>query len=246
MQLIFESHCKIDLTRKSKNYTAHFVLGFDTGINSTPMKALSSYELLELESQKYPKRKNEYSLGRYIAKKSVSHFYKDTKLNQISIGRGVFNQPVLYCPNNVNNIQVSISHVSNIAVSIAFPEEHPLGIDIERISEPTVEALKEKLLEKEIDLLPLVQLDKKTGLTMLWTVKESLSKVMKTGLTVPLSIYSVKKINIFESGFICEFDHFIQYKTFSWLIDHYICTICLPKNTSFFLDIERINSLFKK
>lgn len=244
--MIFESHCKIDLTRENKSYTAYLVLGLDTGTNSAAMKyVLSSNEQIELESQKYQKRRIEYKLGRYIAKKSVSHFYKDTKLNQISIERGIFNQPVLYCPNNVKNIQVSISHTNNIAVSIAFPEEHPLGVDIEKVSDTTVEALKAKMLYKEMDLLQSVQMDKNPGLTMLWTVKESLSKVMKTGLTVPLSIYAVKKMNRVENGYICEFDHFIQYKTFSWIIDHYICTICLPKNTSFSLDIERINALLQ-
>ncbi|WP_052360696.1 4'-phosphopantetheinyl transferase family protein [Oceanobacillus manasiensis] len=239
--MIYETSCSIELARQSKIYHAYFVMGQNLGGESNLVQTLSIDELKEYNTHKYKKRMVEYSFGRYIAKKSVIHFLKNKNLNEITIGRGVFNQPVVYSSEDSKRLQVSISHVNNIAVSIVFPEEHPMGIDIEKISDDKLEALSKQLSDNEKTLLYLTNLEKSEGFTLLWTVKEAISKVMKTGLTVPLSIFSVKSIEKVNGGYISEFDQFLQYKVFSWIIDTYICSICMPRYSSFTININKVN-----
>src|SRR5690606_12688813 len=103
---------------------------------------------------KHPSKNWTYVAGRIAAKTAISQLL-ETKvaLNSFSIEAGVFEFPVV---KNLpySNIQVSISHCNERAVSLAFPEEHPMGIDVENVDNRHKEILS--LYTKDHELKQLV------------------------------------------------------------------------------------------
>ncbi|SEW51893.1 4'-phosphopantetheinyl transferase family protein [Chitinophaga arvensicola] len=156
-----------------------------------------------------------YLSGRLAAKLAASHFTQ-VPAAEICIRTGVFGQPLLYCPGH-SNIQVSIAHSGSHAIAVVFPEGHPMGVDIEdtrnaRLLSPLTPA------EATLAADPL----------LLWTAREALSKVLKTGLTIDLELLAVAAVS-FESGFlIVTFAHFPQYKAISWMAGPMACSLVLP------------------
>jgi phosphopantetheinyl transferase len=178
------------------------------------------------------KRRFSYLIGRYVAKKAVASCIKETNLRNIYIKHGVFSQPIVeYMADLGPRIQVSISHSNYLGAAIAFPDAHPMAIDIE----PTnlgnrIEDILQ-LSEMEKALINNLSIKKAISLTLLWTVKEAISKVLRTGLTTNLSLFEINSIEMSNNHFVSLFSNFYQYKAVSRLKDGYVWTIVLPKNS---------------
>lgn len=183
---------------------------------------------------KYPLRGLSYLLGRLSSKIAIEQLDNDINPQNISIVNGVFGFPVV--KGNSKNIQVNYSHSDNIGVSLAYYEEYPIGIDIEKIDFDKISIIKSYMTEREIQMVKDIDLEKE-GAFFLWTMKESLSKIIKTGLTLRLDvleIQSIKKLqdNIWESSFV----NFTQYKIISGFFNDHICSITIPRKTNFSYD----------
>ncbi|MDY0409868.1 4'-phosphopantetheinyl transferase family protein [Virgibacillus soli] len=140
-------------------------------------------------------------------------------------------QPIVKA-DEVNNIHVSITHNQDFGVAIAFPEEHPMGIDIEDVNDKNLFPLKEQMTKAEWNVYRKLNLSEIQYATMLWTAKEALSKVFKTGLMTPFFIYEIANIRQTEwSTYISNFVNFPQYKAISYLHQRSVLTIVCPKNT---------------
>lgn len=59
----------------------------------------------------------------------------------------------------MQNIQVSISHCDAIGFSTAFPEAHPMGIDVEKISPDRTDVILSQITPTEQSLLKNNRLD---------------------------------------------------------------------------------------
>ncbi|MFD5261197.1 MULTISPECIES: 4'-phosphopantetheinyl transferase family protein [Bacillus] len=184
---------------------------------------------------KFKKRLESYLVGRYAAKKAVSAFIKDERLHEIQITPGIFNQPIVK-HSSAMNVQVSISHCDSMGFAIAFSEETPIGIDIERINIDNKNILAAQMTVEEKRLAKFLSLPDETIYTLLWTAKESLSKVLKTGLTTPLEIYEINKIYISKGILYSYYQNFSQYCTASVISGQHIYSITYPKETV--LDLE--------
>jgi hypothetical protein len=68
----------------------------------------------------------------------------------------------------------------------------------------------------------------------MWTIKEALSKVLKTGMMTPMEIYQVNAIDqVLYNGFcVSTFTYFSQYKALSFPWKNTLCSIILPKETN--------------
>ncbi|MBT5954685.1 hypothetical protein HOG98_08190 [bacterium] len=232
-----------------------------------PSKLLSRSELTSFSSFKSKRRKQSYLMGRLCAKTacvSLAFNEDDILLSSIEILKGVFEFPVVSHP-QLSNIQVSISHVNGFACAIAYSERHPMSIDIECLDEKRCRTMGKKLEEDEIDCQEsFCSVNKKrlsnfintpTDLNSYfnlinWTAKESVSKVLRTGLMCPTRFYEVKACDFLpresfkdiydvfglkEGTFVCVsmFKHFSQYKVISFLDTKLgnVISICLPKKT---------------
>jgi phosphopantetheinyl transferase len=196
------------------------------------------------ETLKFNKRIKSYLFGRLAAKKAIGTLVGDDNLTKILIQAGIFTQPIVTYEDK-QNIQVSISHSEDFSVAIAFPEMHPMGIDIERMNIEQNEAIERETTESEIKLIRKTPFSYEKMLTVLWTVKEALSKVLKTGLMTPFKIYEVDKAEVQDGYILSNYKNFAQYKAISFTISDYICSITLPMKTNLSIDIRSINKTFK-
>jgi len=191
-------------------------------------------------------RKDSYLLGRVAAKMAISMIVESEAMPSVYIDQGIFMFPVVKSHLN-HSIQVSISHCNDIAIGLAFPEEHPLSVDIERIRPDIIEITREYFSTADQKLLENCRLSDPAGHTLLWTVKESLTKILRTGLTMDLTsveIQSIEKKG--DNCFISIYRNHLQYQAISFLKADYICSITLPRNTNaVWVDFKAaINSLW--
>jgi 4'-phosphopantetheinyl transferase len=105
----------------------------------------------------------------------MGHCYIDRCL--IFIQAGIFQQPVVV--SGKHNLQVSITHCDDFGAALAFPETDPMGIDIERIGPAQRAALERQMTEAEKERMNFLPVAYDMGITLLWTAKEALSKVLK-------------------------------------------------------------------
>lgn len=201
-------------------------------------------EMKYYESLKFEKRMRSFLIGRYAAKRAVSALTGETDLSKILVQAGIFTQPIITLPEHPN-IQVSISHCDHLGAALAFPEAHPLGIDLERIHLDKNEVLEKQMTPAEIELVKTQPDLYETMLTLLWTAKEALSKVIKTGLMTPMKIYEINRIEHYGNYYLSYYKNFGQYKTISFKIGNNICAIVHPLKTKLDVDITAIQSDFK-
>ena len=178
-------------------------------------------------------RANEFIISRYLAKRAVCNVNRIEALKNVEIRTGVFGHPVLTMPAGNKHNNLSISHSDYSFAVIVFEEEHPVAIDIESICPDKVKGLAYNLTEDETYLsknCPIL-------LTVLWTAKEALSKVLKCGLTVPYKILEVENIETFENYFSGQYVSFSQYQFISFFYQNNICSIVFPKKSKLAFNI---------
>lgn len=235
---------KLDLVRPEKTYKAALCCFF------YPPKAdyreLIPY--LHLQERNYynklrfEKRIRTYLMGRFVAKHAVASLTGEENLTNISIQSGIFTQPVV-TPNQ-GNIQVSITHCDPLGAALAFPEAHPMGIDLEKISFNKKEVLESQITKTEKERISDWPFSYGTGLTLLWTAKEALSKTLKTGLMTPFEIFEISEAEVYEDYTICYYKNFAQYKVLSFTIGSYMCSIVHPFKTGVRFDLNSLKRRF--
>ncbi len=204
--------------------------------------ALHIIEHKRYESFRTDVRKVSFLLGRYCAKKAIASLYNIQSLNQIYIDSGIFNQPVIKLP-NIPNMRVSISHDGVSAVALAFPEEHPMGIDIESIDGDKILEVSAHFTLHEKTLYQGLNHSKTEIDTILWTAKESLSKALKTGLTTGLEIMELGTLEMVNQRYFRgTFTHFFQYQTISVIHGDKVITLLLPRKS--IVELDKNSNLF--
>jgi phosphopantetheinyl transferase len=196
------------------------------------------------DSLRFEKRMRSYLIGRYAAKRAVAALTGETDLAKILVQAGVFTQPIVTLPDH-QNIQVSISHCDHLGTALAFPEAHPLGIDLEKIHLDKNDVLERQMTPGEIELIKAQPDFYEAMLTLLWTAKEALSKVIKTGLMTPMKIYEINRMEYHDPYFLSYYKNFGQYKAISFKIGNYICAITHPMKTKLDINITALQSDFK-
>jgi phosphopantetheinyl transferase len=222
------------LERSNKHYQAF--LGFSStdfySLLANKEQYLHQQELDLYQYFEQERRKKTFLQGRYIAKKVLSAYLHEENLKNIRIKSGVFDQPlVIY--QTLDTPMISISHTSNSAVCLACSDEHPVGIDLEAISQNSKENIGSQLTFYEKNLNVALNEEENKFYTRIWSIKEALSKVLKTGLMTPFEIFQIASIHQDSSlGFtISTFTNFSQYKGISFLWKNNVCSIILPKET---------------
>jgi 4'-phosphopantetheinyl transferase len=222
---------KIVLKRDKQNFLAGFcIIKEDMSAFEKDRHLLHPIENDYYNSLKSDKRKISYLLGRVAAKRAIAELSPLNALQSIFIDTGVFQFPVVK-NSPAPNMQVCISHCDNIGIAIAFPEHHPMGIDIERIDADKINAVKDYINDNECALAANSGLTAATGLTLVWTIKEGMSKVFKTGLMMEFKLLEIKSLEKEDSVYISTFQNVAQYKAISTVCANYVCTIVLPRNT---------------
>ncbi len=191
---------------------------------------------------RFDRRRHSYLLGRVSAKYAFKELIKNQSPDSVFIDYGIFQFPVLKYVKDGNK-QVCISHCDNIGLALVYPEEHPLGIDIEKIESKIVDTLTTQLTAEEKALLRSNNFFNDVGHTLIWTVKEALSKIFRTGLMMDFQTLEVESIKQHDGYFESSYKHCAQYKAISMVKGVYACTITVPKNTS--VDLSNFRNAFQ-
>ncbi|WP_408895210.1 4'-phosphopantetheinyl transferase family protein [Paenibacillus taichungensis] len=201
-------------------------------INDVQTQHLHQQEMLYFSGLKFEKRKFEYLAGRLAAKGAVANLINEPERREILIVPGVFNQPVVKHL-KYSNISVSITHSHGYAAAIAYQEELLLGIDIERIDLKQRGVLESQCTVNEKKQCHESLLPYDFMLTLSWTVKESLSKILKTGLSIPFQLLEISQVCLKDRMLVSSFKNFPQYCAISFYIKGFVCSIVYPKKLVF-------------
>lgn len=191
----------------------------------------------------FEKRQLSYLLGRYTAKQAIANYNENKiSLSDILIKPGIFHYPVVYGV-STDCVQISYSHCNQCCIAVAYPQVFPMSIDIESINVEHNSVIESQLTTNEKFLMQSLQESSQDLLfSLFWSVKEALSKVLRTGLTTPLEIYAISQIKKENNYWISEFKNFQQYEALSFLIGQYTCSIVFPKHSKILIDIPTIQS----
>ncbi|MFD4819112.1 4'-phosphopantetheinyl transferase family protein [Peribacillus butanolivorans] len=185
-----------------------------------------------LNLQKGIKRIIEAKKSLYCGKLAIMEFLDIglSEIKNISLLKGVFGQPVIV--NNLYlsiNLGISITHTDKTFGILIFDQLHPMGIDIETKTKTDSEFLETYLTECEKKLI------KESGGVLskeiFFSAKESLSKILKTGLTSPLQIYEISKFDIKNNSISLFYENFTQYKSTVELVKDEIRSVTFPVNS---------------
>jgi phosphopantetheinyl transferase len=193
----------------------------------------------------FPRRQFSYLLGRFCGKQAIAFLTGDANLSNIFIDNGVFQQPIVK-HKAFSNVQVSLSHTHQLGAAIAFPEEIPMAIDIEEICSKNRSAIDSQLTQRERQILSSLHSQKDDDgehLTLMWTVKEALSKVLKCGLMINFELLEINSIKKDQDFIYSTFRNFHQYETISFQIQNSYCSIVYPKKTIMGIDLKEIRSI---
>jgi 4'-phosphopantetheinyl transferase EntD len=177
----------------------------------------------------YERRRTTYLLGRYAAKIALSQLIAVGDISAIDVVPGCFQQPVVIAP-VAAPIGVSISHSTRAACAMAFPEEHPMGIDIEEVDPSRAEVMKTQFVDREIAAIGRLGDDALLS-AVIWTAKEALSKVLRCGMTVPFELLEVDTLERRGAEVSGAFRNFGQYRFESWVRDGAVVSLVLPRKT---------------
>lgn len=180
---------------------------------------------------RFLRRQQSFLLGRYAAKLALQSALLEHDLKAIEIGRGVFEQPLVSCL-SAKIPSVTISHCNEIAVALAFPAGHPMGVDIEQIDPARLIAIRSQMSPVEREWARSAGADELALSTLIWTAKEALSKALTCGLMSPMEIFNLA--GIYPLGrriWGGLFQNFGQYKFIGWISRTVAMSVVLPKKS---------------
>lgn len=139
---------------------------------------LSPRERTLYNAFRFPKRKTEWAGGRLALKRAAAALLGENNLKNIEVLPRPSGKPELLAGGNPAALAHSITHGNGFAAAAASREYRLLGVDLEKV-QPRIAGWAEMFFHPS----ELTQ----TGdafLTLLWTQKEALVKLLGTGLSV--------------------------------------------------------------
>lgn len=181
---------------------------------------------------KIERRRSSYLLGRYAAKSALAGCIgPEFDANGTLIVSGIFSQPVVQA-RTARPWGVGISHSDGLACGLAYPEEHPMAVDVEEINPARTRAMLTQIGDSEAGRArEACGGDADFAATVVWTAKEALSKALRCGMTCPYELLEIIEITADAKGCGGRFKNFGQYRFRSWRRARTVVTIVLPKRT---------------
>jgi len=148
---------------------------------------LSPAESLRLDSMRIPKRRMDWRLGRWTAKRAIARFLdlpgQRQALSTIEIRPATSGAPEAFLSGNPAPVTISISHRAGIAMCTVASCGSSLGCDVEVVEPRSFAFVADYFTVKEQTLLagvPAAARD--AAITLLWSAKESALKALREGL----------------------------------------------------------------
>ena len=220
---------RIKLQREQQQYEAALAL-VQSGAKDGELyiDKLHHKEKAIYHSHRYERRRESYLLGRLAAKQAIITLTENDRPDTFWIDSGVFQFPVVR-GGNLQNIQVSISHCRGLGFCVAFPEAHPMAVDVEKINPANAEVVASQLTNDEKLLLEKHQ--SIIDYTTIFSIKEALSKILRTGMMLEFHFLEIDTVEFEEECVLCTFKNFGQYKSYAYTKDNFVFSLVLPRKT---------------
>jgi phosphopantetheinyl transferase len=204
---------------------------------------LCTKEKLYYETLQYPLRQKSYLLGKRCAKSALFHIYPEIQANSIEITHGVFGFPYVMTPDSVK-CNISTSHSNDTGIAIVFQPSEIMGVDVEEISAARIETIRSELTANECRLVDSLKIDSAVANIMAWTIKEALSKVLRTGMLIDFKLLEIADIKATENYYVASFVNFTIFKAIAFKIDNNGCALVFPQPRTITID-PSLQSRFK-
>ena len=150
---------------------------------------LGGSERAVLAGLHFPKRRNDWRLGRWTAKQSISAFLRlqpDADLSMFEIRAAADGAPEVFLMNKPAEAAISISHSGGRSFCAAGQPDAALGCDIEQL-EPRSELLaSDYFTSEEVETIRRARItDPESEVVianLIWSAKESVLKALREGL----------------------------------------------------------------
>jgi 4'-phosphopantetheinyl transferase len=148
---------------------------------------LSAGEAQRLAGMRFPKRRDDWRLGRWTAKQAVSVYLNlpgdPGSLARIEIRPAPSGAPDVFLENAPAPVVVSISHRAGVAACAVAAPEVALGCDLEIVEQRSDAFATDYFTGGEQELLARASpADRVQLLALLWSGKESVLKALRVGL----------------------------------------------------------------
>ncbi len=161
---------------------------------------LSASELIRSNGMRFAKRRSDWLLGRWTAKRAVAAYWKAPATHRmlagIEIRSAASGAPEVFLAGEAAAVGISLSHRAGRAVCAVAPPDAALGCDLE-IVEPRSDTFVSDYFTAEEQALvrkaPWV--DQPRVVTLLWSAKESALKALGVGLRLDTRCVSVSSID---------------------------------------------------
>ena len=221
---------KLLISHENKEYSIYLgtsSLNYDVLYKESKI-FLSNSELNIFGQLKFEQKKKSFLQSRHLAKNILAKYLGEEDFREISISHGIFSHPLVNYPTD-KMPTISISHTKTQAACIVSSAIFPTGIDIERVTKNAKEnILSQTTLHERKTILH--QENENTFYTRIWTIKEALSKVLKTGIMTPFRVYEINDIIRKKNYTISGFSNFSQYQAISFQYEKNIISFILPTN----------------
>lgn len=182
---------------------------------------LGTREAACLNALQFPKRRADWRLGRWTAKRAVSICLNAPRnpkgLASIEIRPAVSGAPEVFLDNQPAPVTISLSHSNGTALCAVAPPGTELGCDLEAI-EPRSEAfLADYFTSDEQALIALASAADRLRLsTLLWSAKESALKALREGLrldTRSVTVSLAESVSLSAPDEIATAPTFTEYRS---------------------------------
>ncbi len=148
---------------------------------------LSASEAASLSARHFAKRRADWRLGRWTAKRALASYLnlpaQPHVLARIEIRPATSGAPVAFFANEPAAVTISLSHRSNRALCAVAPYGVDLGCDLEMIEPHSDAFIADYFTVEERTLVARASAaDRFCLLALLWSAKESALKALQTGL----------------------------------------------------------------
>jgi 4'-phosphopantetheinyl transferase len=148
---------------------------------------LSAWERARFNGMRFAKRRADWRLGRWTAKRAVAaHLHLDCDLDalaHIEVTVAASGAPELLLDGHPAEVGISLSHRAGVALCAIGPLDAPFGCDLEMIEPRSDAFVADYFSDKEKELIDqALPPDRFELIALLWSVKESVLKALRIGL----------------------------------------------------------------
>lgn len=149
-----------------------------------------------LETMRFPKRRLEWQLGRWTAKRALASYYQlpldAALLSNIEIRAAASGAPEVVLSGRPAPFKISISHRAGKAICAVIRLGAAIGCDIELIEPRSDQFVADYFTAAEQDLVArTAEADRARVAVLLWSAKESVLKALHAGLRADTRSVSV-------------------------------------------------------